>query len=235
MVSTLLLSLVCVLTTLLLFFIASIFFKKEIKVKNLLVGAVLLTLSMASQAELLRIDPGVGPVADVFVEFDGTLVGGGLDVAQPVFSEIRLQLIALNEANDDTVDDDRLTVQFGYFSLDGGGVFLGYDPLGFSVTWADIVAAQLGADADDELVFSSNATNFLSAFGPIGTALPADYAVFAFIEGVQVGRAATPNDPGTQFAFLDFTNAPVSPVNAPVTFSILLLSLFGLLVSRKIK
>lgn len=201
--------------------------------KKYLIALSTLLFSLSSNAAFVTLPDGVTPSTDLSVEIQGTAVDYGFSVDDDVFATVQFQLIALDEATDDWNDDGLLTVQFGY--LDSVGGFLGYDPLGYSVTWNDIVAAQAVATATQELVFSSFFQGFVS--GPYETSFSlendaGDYYAFAVLEGqAYVGDA--------QIYAIDLEVAPVEPpppgVPAPASLGILALGMLGLVGGRKLR
>lgn len=202
--------------------------------KKYLIALSTLLFSLSSNAAFLTVPDGGGPASsDLSVEIQGKMVEYGFDVDEDVYATVQFQLIALDEATDDWNNDGLLTVQFGY--LDSVGSFLGYDPLGYSVLWSDIVAAQAVATASQELVISSYFQGFVS--GPYETSFSlendvGDYYAFAVLEGqAYIGDA--------QIYAIDLEVAPVEPptpgVPAPASLGILALGMLGLAGSRKIR
>jgi hypothetical protein len=202
--------------------------------KKYLIALTTLLFSLNSHAVFLTVPDGGGSTSsDLSVEIQGTKVNYGFDVDYDVFATVQFQLLGLNEATDDLTVDGLLTVQFGY--LDALGTFLGWDTAGYSVLWSDITAAQAGADADTELVFSSSFKSVIS--GPYETSYSladgfGDYYAFAVLEGQAYIGAE-------QIYAIDLEVPPVEPptpgVPAPAGFGILALGMLGLFGSRKLR
>ncbi|MCP4058038.1 PEP-CTERM sorting domain-containing protein [Pseudoalteromonas sp.] len=201
--------------------------------KKYLIALSTLLFSLSSNAAFVTLPDGVTPSTDLSVEIQGTAVNYGFSVDDDVFATVQFQLVALDVATDDLNQDGLLTVQFGY--LDALGNFLGYDLAGYSVLWTDIIAAQSGASATAELVFSSSFKSVIS--GPYETSYSlannvGDYYAFAVLEGLAYVGVE-------QIYAIDLEIPPVAPpppgVPAPASLGILALGMLGLLGSRKIR
>ena len=201
--------------------------------KKYLIALSTLLFSLSSNAAFITLPDGVTPSTDLSVEIQGTAVNYGFSVEDDVFATVQFQLSALDAVTDDLNQDGLLTVQFGY--LDALGTFLGYDLAGYSVLWTDITAAQSGASATAELVFSSSFKSVIS--GPYETSYSladgfGDYYAFAVLEGQAYIGAE-------QIYAIDLEVPPVEPptpgVPAPAGFGILALGMLGLFGSRKLR
>lgn len=201
--------------------------------KKYLIALSTLLFSFSSNATFLTLLDGVTPSSDIQVEITGTPVNYGFSVDDDVFATVQFQLIALDEATDDLNQDGVLTVQFGYFDAVGG--YFGYDPAGYSVSWADITAAQAVATAQQELVFASAFKSFVA--GPYETSYSlandvGDYYAFAVLEGLYYVGVE-------QLYAIDLEVPPVEPptpgVPAPAGFGIMALGMLGLFGSRKLR
>lgn len=201
--------------------------------KKYLIALSTLLFSLSSNAAFVTLPDGVTPSTDLSVEIEGTVVDYGFSVDDDVFATVQFQLIALDEATDDLNGDGLLTVQFGYY--DSVGNPLGYDPLGYSVSWSDINAAQVSATSTQELVFSSFFQGFVSGPYETGFSLEdelGDYYAFAVLEG----QAYV----GDQIIYaIDLEIPPVEPptpgVPAPASLGILALGMLGLAGGRKLR
>lgn len=193
--------------------------------------------SMSANAEFITLPDGVTESSDLLVEIGGTPVGSGVSVDDTVSAFVQFQLNALDPLTDELNGDDRLTVQFVYYTFDPvNPAFIAWDTDGYSITWTDVATLQATASDSFELTFTSLFKDWVSGPYETDNSLDdgeADYLVAALVESsFYVG--------GTFWGIdLEVPPPPPAPpgdaVSAPATFGMFAIALAGLALRRRSK